>query len=69
MNVTERAIEHARRWYPLGEIQIAEEGEAEATVVVLHEESTYLVHYLDLDAREGQTRAVCGTSTVTWNAD
>ena len=50
MTTTQRAIEYARAWYPLGEVQVAEVTDAEVTVVIAHEGSTYVVHFVDLDA-------------------
>lgn len=58
MSTTERAIEHARAWYPLGEIQVAEVTDAEVTVIVLHEGSVFVVQYADLDAGEVVTAKI-----------
>jgi hypothetical protein len=44
-HTTQRAIEHARAWYPLGTIQIADESDSEVMLVVTYEGSTYVVHY------------------------
>ena len=48
----ERATQHARTWYPLGEIHVTRASDSEATIIVTYEGSTYPIHYVYLEPEE-----------------